>query len=348
MFSEVWTYVILLIVQKKVDYLPVPRAKIAKVFTNPGVALEDFLENDSLSNDYVEIYTAPQSSFIGSEWTLLSAGEQAILAKFNALPKLNTMFEVMQGLATGDDSVFIVDQPVLGEEGIYKPFLPDKSIRRYMLPKNPSRYVIYPYKDDKLINSDTLSKEYPKTWKYLNRFKDKLKTRSRKSEKNWWSLSTPRHSSVFEELKIITPNLVLDGKFAIDSNIGYYLTRTTFIFLKEDILNDLSLEKHSDEHLMILRFYTVLMNTRAFMWSVSHKARKYAQSYIKIEVNLLRDAHVPDFRSIRRRDYLEIVNYAILAEETGNLSIDIQKRIEVLVARMYGLTSEDIDKISHD
>jgi N-6 DNA Methylase len=344
-FSEVWTYVILLIVQKKSKNIPIPRAKIAKVYTNPGIALEDYLENDFLSTDYVEIYTAPQSSISGSEWTLLSVDDQAVLAKLSSFPTLGSMFEVMQGIATGDDSVFMVEKPIAGEEEIYKPLLPDKSIKKFVLPREPVKYVIYPYQNDKLLPNAYFSQKYPKTWKYLNKFRISLGQRARKSEKNWWSLSTPRQSVNFEQPKIVTPNLILDTKFAVDSTMGFYLTRTTFLYLNLDILDGLSIEKGSEEHIRIMHFYAILMNSPIYLWSINHSARRYAQSYIKIEVNLVKQSRIPDFRAVNKKDFLFLAGLAQRIANGDYLTKPEIEKSERIITKLYGLNQNDIYKV---
>jgi len=101
----------------------------------------------------------------------------------------------------------------------------DYKIKRYKSPK-PSHAVIYPYKDDTIIEEKVLEKKYPKVYKYLLEHKEELANRGseRMHYDTWYSLWCPRKESKLRSTKLLTQVLSKQANFALDRDGKYGFT----------------------------------------------------------------------------------------------------------------------------
>jgi len=218
-FEEVSAYIILLILQKKSKTSTPSETIIVKCQDYAGVALQLALEGKTVSKDLYEVYHVDEEIFQQNEWHLLKPQDLLFRKKLSKLSSLEDFVDIKEGLVTGCDEVFIrysSDIPK-EEKAIYKPYLPDRSMLSYDLPKSLPKVVFYPYVNDKKISEKELGKSFPETWKYLKKSDDLLKNRKSVTLRGcaWWSPESPRKPQNLFMPKIISPHLILLPRFSL-------------------------------------------------------------------------------------------------------------------------------------
>lgn len=149
---------------------------------------------------------------------------------------------ILQGIATGKDSVFIVD-----EELVKKYSLEDECLQKILKGKDISpwvfkwsnKYLIYTYDyKGKVIDEIDLHKKYPNTFQYLASKKDELSGRDyfEKSTKKWYELWNQRSLERFKQTKIITLDNASKNSFALDQK-GFVGTTTVYSIIPNDNIN---------------------------------------------------------------------------------------------------------------
>lgn len=155
------------------------------------------------------------------------------------------------GLFTGKDDILMFDKGELAElpveREILLPVVRAQDCFRYGF-SNPSKYVIYPYKEENnktvLIDEKELSKNFPRAYEYLKQNKNELITRmdSRKEfseNKAWYALTRFGKYSIFHKTKIVSPGEVKGNKFGLDETGAGFSCARVFAITSEDEKVDL-------------------------------------------------------------------------------------------------------------
>jgi hypothetical protein len=335
-FGNTGIYVILFIFQKKhSSNLLSPPATIIKCREFVGKALQDGLRNNHIDNNFYSVFEVEQTFFNTEAWTILPYKEIALREKFISFPKLNQFLDVRQGFVTGADDVFIFDKTEIpkGEEEIFVPYLPDKRIDRYSVPRSVSQYVFYPFlRDAKLLESD-MKRHFPQTWKILQANRSYLKSKkSFATAVDWWRPLRTRQPEHLLVPKIITPHLTIMPKFAFDAVGKYAVSRSPFMIPKLS---------GSGEQEMLLFFLGILNSTPCY-WYISNHSHKYASGYTMVEVKTLNETPVPDPSAISIVDFKLMVNLVNKRLRSSVVdSISLEKLIDDLACSLYQLTSDD-------
>ncbi len=216
-------YVVLLIVQRKnSSVLDTPPVSVIRCQRDVGLALDDFLDGNHRQTSSYSIFSSRQESLSRSTWSVPIPEEASLLEKLEQMPRLNDAAVIRQGAITGADHVFIVDAHEVprDEEAIYKPFLPDRMIGRYALPRETEKRVLYPYVDGAPVRASQMESDFPATWERLNLCRDDLSSRrsSPKDPAEWWRPSRPRPPHEILVPKIVVPELFLLPRFGIDTS----------------------------------------------------------------------------------------------------------------------------------
>ncbi|HEY3966342.1 MAG TPA: Eco57I restriction-modification methylase domain-containing protein, partial [Planctomycetaceae bacterium] len=181
----------------------------------------------------------------GEHWELSTAdnSSSALVAKLrNQSIKLSDICHgIYQGIVTVGDDIFVLRGQERGnlftgwseaasanieiEAGIVKPLLKGEHIRRYE-PAKSDLAIIYPHIQDekgktKPLSEDALRQRFPRTLAYLKPFKSHLvekKISYKTNPKFWYSLHRARDMSLFEQTKLLTPQLQNRPNFTLDSS----------------------------------------------------------------------------------------------------------------------------------
>jgi len=341
-FEETDTYIILLIFQKRLDVEPAPSATIVKCQELAGKALQDVVEGHLTETKYYSIYKVEQQAFVSSEWITSRPSEEAIRRKLELSPTIDGFLEIRQGLISGRDKVFIVEEVPKGERKIFAPFLPDREMLPYTVPEKTSRYVFYPFIDRRKIEEAELKEKFPQTWEYLLAHKSELASRPpvRRKQLLWWQPERPRLPQNMIRPKIVSPHLVVMPRFSLDLKGKYAISRAPLLYPKEVLVEGDTQEAGVESDL--LRYFVAVLNSSACYRYIAEQSTRYGSGYVMLEPRTLAKTPVPDptqVPPIIMRRLLSLVDKRLATK--GSDIIGIEKELDEIVSELYGLSPEE-------
>jgi len=334
-FEDTNIYVILLIIQKKTKNLPEVKATIVKCQDQVGHALQDAIEGKRIEGKFYSIHDVEQSAFKPEGWQVLAPTEAAIDSRLSSLPLLEEFLEVRQGVVTGADDIFVIENHLVpnDEYSLFVPLLRDKEMCPYTVPKRTSQSVFLPYFNGTKVTEKKLRSEFPKTWAYLLRHRGRLEKRGALSRyrKAWWEPMWPREPDTLLRPKLLVPHLVIMPRFALDGRGRYAVSHSPFFIAR--IRTD---EVH------ILKMMLAILNSSVCFWHIQTHSHVYRHGYTMLESKTLKRTPVPDINrwtSSEKKRLLGLVEKRLRAEkqETDILNAEI----DALVSDAYGLTSNE-------
>ena len=288
-------------------------------------------------------------------WTLANKEVNAILEKLRKCPyTLGDVFEsIFQGIATSKDDVYFLYEckeldnlliegyskylrkKITIEKGLVKPLLKGEDVHRYM-PLDSDRYVIFPYK---FVNKKALlytEKEicdfFPAGHEYLKACESELRAREKgRLEKDafWYRYIYPKNLTLFDQIKIVAPEISLGGNFTIDLKGQYYSTTTVYGYVKRDSFPG--------------SYYTwmAILNSKLCWWFLNQTGTVLANGYYRYKPAYLKPFPIP----VIPKEYDLLLNQYAKDLITGNDTKDkdsIAGEIDRLVYVLYGLSNEEI------
>jgi len=350
-FEGVGTYVILLILQRRVEYFAGrkdnPKAIVVRCTELVGQALQNALEGRLSSNDFYDIYEADQSQFAEPEWYVLTPVQNRLKERFRQLPSLEEFLDIRQGLITGADKIFVrmrEDVPS-GETALYRPLLSDREMIRYVMPyaspNETPRVVFYPYVGDRPITEEELQRDYPATWAYLEEHVEELRTRKQVTLGNipWWRPERPRNPERLLRPKIISPHLVLLPRFSLDLNGQFAVSHCPVLLTKR---------KGEPE---LLRYFVAVLNSTVAFWQIGKQAHKYSRGYNMLERNTLKNIKVPDPTDVPPetmshlqslvKEMLRIAQNPQIVPVSASEPPDFEHELDEIITGLYRLSREE-------
>lgn len=324
---DVSSYVVLLIAQKKPsDIKTAPACRVGLCQDFVGNALQDCLDNKTVRNPYYSVFDVDQEYFGDDPWILLGPEEVRLERKLQAMRKVGDFLIAHEGLITGHDSVYIMptDKVPSQEHELYAPFLPDRQIEQYTVPRKPTKYVYYPYREGKRIPKKELQRAQG-TWAYLTKHHPHL---NKSAATTWPYLVRPRAKELLLP-KIISPYLILSPRFALDIRGKYAISRGPFL-----------IPSAKDSDLELLMFFTAVLNSSVVHWYLGIHAHRFSRGYVVLDLAYVRKIPVPDPSRISPSHFNEIVRLVEKRIKTRNMSLDA--KINKCVLNLYNLTSADL------
>ena len=221
----------------------VSQEKLAREFCNVKVEALDFPSLD----EYVLANWHPidPKTLSDDGWTLGDISTENLLKKlFNTGCSLKEYVNgnIFYGIKTGLNKAFVIDEQIktklIGEDPtiseIIKPFVIGRDIKRYKMPDNDGKFLIFTYHG---INIQ----KYPAIGNYLKQFKSELMPKPsdwvgdewngrKPGSYQWYEIQdTIDYYAEFEKPKIIVPAIVKRGSYAFDRNNVYSNDKTTII-----------------------------------------------------------------------------------------------------------------------
>ena len=293
-------------------------------------------------------------------WTLANKEVNAILEKLRKNPyTLADVFEsIFQGLATSKDDVYFLYEckeldnllvegysKYLGkritiERGLVKPLLKGEDVHRYMH-LDSDRYVIFPYKvvNEKasLYSEEEMSDLFPSGYEYLKACEPELRAREKgRLEKDtfWYRYIYPKNLTLFEQIKIVAPEISLGGNFTIDSDGRYYSTTTVYGYIRRKGFSG--------------SYYTwmSILNSKLCWWFITQTGTVLANGYYRYKPAYLKPFPVP---VISQEIDLQLTGYAkSLIENSDTVEREtISKRVDRLIYELYNLSEAEMEIIEN-
>ena len=182
---------------------------------------------------YLKSFKIDQYDLDSKGWVLIDDVEKSIVSKIESKCMLNleNICESYQGIITGCDKAFVVDEETIQKEylerDIIKPWIKSSNIKKYNVCRE-NKYIIY----SNLINQES---EYEGCINHIKKFKDKLMTRREcaNGARKWYELQWGRKQDIFEKKKMIFPFKSNHNIFAIDEG-SYFSADVYSLIIKED------------------------------------------------------------------------------------------------------------------
>ena len=331
--------VILLVVERKGDPVrETPPVSVIRCQRDAAQALDEFLDGNYRRTTSYSTFSAKPDLLSRPTWSVPLPEEVRLLEKLETMPSLIEAAMVRQWVTTGANDIFVVDASEVpqDESEIYRPFLRDRMIGRYALPREAGQYVIYPFLEGMPVGASQMERLFPQTWDYLGRFRDKLSSRRSVATRpdEWWRPFVPLSPADMLVPKIVVPRSFLLPRFGIDMSGEWLVGPSPFVCARTG---------HLDDDLLLI--LAAALNSSAVAWYVNLNARKFGHGYNMIAASLLRRLPIPDLNEVPKS---VIQNVADSVRELASSFDQFDHRPvslldDVVLRELYRLDEDDIN-----
>jgi hypothetical protein len=332
--------------------------RVAKVYCKEGEGSELIRSIDNHLGQYGEfisqefsVFTYPQSRLASPTWAFVLAHQDDIFKRIDSThARLNQICFVGEGMQTGANDVFEIDESTIRREKLETAFLKkhaaNSDARRYLL-EHSKTWLIWVEDLDDIADCPKHIRAYLKS----RSEKPKARAAYQRGNCEWWKFTWPLHRDKYSQPKIITSYRAKENRFALDDKAEFLgLTDTTVIFKNENDPHD-------------LKYYLALLNSRLLNFrfkGIGKMTGSGMYEYFKNSVARLPIRRINFADPAEKSAHDEIVKMveemlalqkqrqqAEVAKEDARFAL--QKRIQALdreidarVYRLYGLTEEEI------
>ncbi|MCD7972904.1 MAG: BREX-1 system adenine-specific DNA-methyltransferase PglX [Candidatus Azobacteroides sp.] len=263
-----------------------------------GVYL-DTLEEDSFAK-------LPANKLTTQPWVLTVGNTTTILNNLDEHPRrMNDIFDkIFQGLATSKDDVYFLhkcseqNNIVIGyseylkreihiERGLVKPLLKGKDVHRYDT-ISTNRFVIFPYilagGNPILYTENEIADKFPLGYAYLKECEPAIRGREKGrliNDKFWYKYIYPKNLVLFDNEKLVAPDISLGGNFAYDLHGKFYQTTTIYGYIKKP---------HIKESYKLLM---ALFNSKLCWWFLVNTGTTLANGFFRFKPDYIKPFPVP-------------------------------------------------------
>ncbi|MGV7929270.1 MAG: TaqI-like C-terminal specificity domain-containing protein [Spirochaetota bacterium] len=283
-----------------------------------------------------------QKELSGAGWKLESP---AVLRLMEKLRKAGTPLgeyvkgRLYYGIKTGLNEAFVVDRAtrdrLIAEHSssaeVLKPFLRGRDVKRwrveyadqYLIKFESSENVSHPWSDKTEIEAEKVFKKtYPAIYKWLNHYRDKLIKRDDQG-KFFWELRSCAYWEEFERPKIVFPDIAKTPEFAYDLS-NYFLGNTLYLL-------------PSDE-----KWLLGLLNSKLLFWFYKNISSLIQGGFVRFIAQYITQMPI---LTPTDTSQIDLIVSRIIERNNGDDNADtsvLEKEIDWLVYRLYGLTEEEI------
>lgn len=286
-------------------------------------------------NEFPSVFDAqnflmPQSALKADGWRLENTQVLDLLAKLRNAGKplgeyVNGKF--YRGITTGFNEAFLINQETRNRlidedpssETIIRPCIRGRNVKKWTIDYK-DLYVIFTRRGIDI-------KIYPAIEKYLSQYKDQLTPSIGRKAGNykWYEIQdNTAYWKEFNKPKIVYPDIAPSAYFAFDNN--YLYPEATLFFISEASL-----------------FLLGVLNSVAFNWMFSQLSSKIRGDFLRYKSIYLSQIPIPIATEAEQKA-IEILVQKCLEAKGKNVS-QWEQEIDERVARLYGLSDEDMEII---
>ena len=263
-----------------------------------------------------------------NNWNLQSQSKYKLFEKLKKQPQtVKSVFEnISQGIVSVGDDIFLMKGEIKGDKFIgysdkinetitiesetVKPILKGEDVKKYAPIKN-TYFCFYPHieKDGKTIpyEEDFFKENYPLAYNYMLPFKDELiakKIRYKTNPRAWYSLHRSRDISLFEQEKIITPEISLGTNMTLDTDNLYHNTKCYTLAKRFDIKED-------------YRFWLAILNSKLLWFFLKNTGYVLRGGFFTFKTKYLEPFPLPKLNHIEDQNpIIEKVNHSFIKTES--------------------------------
>ena len=288
-------------------------------------------ESINIENDTSSLLLAKIESFKDNE--ILFKATQGIVENPSCLNKKNIANLKEKGFNTENfyegQEVFVVCKETLNKLSLKKeemklvvPYHEPNEIERYDYSTKTNKYLFYITKENVHNIND-----YPNIKNHLIQFKAFMEQRREtiNHSNKWFHLHWPRTKDIFENEKILYPQMVEKPIFCYTSE-PYYVNMSTNIIIKQSNIN--------------LKCLLGILNSKLGIFYISNKAKKRG---IGFDISVAVVNNFPVNKEILSNTRIpEIVDKIILAKKQSQDTSKLEAEIDTIVYKLYKLLPEEI------
>lgn len=341
---------------------------------------KDLISNEALKN-YLYSLCDERATTISSEklsesqWVLTNNTVSEILNRLEQHPRrIKDVFDrIFCGLQTSKDDVYFLydckvnEELIIGEskqlgrkvqieKGLVKPLLKGEDVHKYDTIKT-DRYVIFPYKimnGKAVLNSESeLSEQFPRGYAYLKECEEILREREHGRLRNddyWYRYIYPKNLVLFDNEKLVAPEISLGGNFAYDKNGEFYSTTKIYGYIKKKSIKE------------SYKFWMALFNSRLFWFFIQNTGYVLRGGYYTFKTDYINPFPVPNTDADCRVQNMveQLVDYIVYLNDSSNsnilshtpnkrISSHIEEIVDMVVYELYfgqHMKDKQIDVVS--
>ncbi|MEH6659682.1 Eco57I restriction-modification methylase domain-containing protein [Leeuwenhoekiella marinoflava] len=258
---------------------------------------------------------ASYSGLTSDKWNLRSLTIEKLFSKLNSQPwTVKDVFEnISQGIVSVGDDIYLMKGEIVGsffkgfsnktntmvtlEAEIVQPLLKGEDVKKYAPLKN-NYYCFYPHieKDGKTIplEEEYFKQKFPLAYNYIHPFKEELiekKIRYKTNPIAWYSLHRSREISLFEQKKIITPEISLGTNMTLDKNFNYHNTKCYTLAKRANILED-------------YEFWLAILNSKLLWYFLSSTGYILRGGFFTFKTKYLEPFPLPKLCKLSQQDMI--------------------------------------------
>ena len=280
------------------------------------------------------------------KWNLKSKVIEKLFKKLYSTPwTVKDVFEnISQGVVSVGDDIFLMKGKIQGdrfigysekikneielESSIVKPLLKGEDVKKYATLIN-NYYCLYPHHeiDGKTIplEEEVFKNKYPLAYNYIFPFREELikkKIRYKTNPKAWYSLHRSREISLFEQKKIITPEISLGTNMTIDVNNFYHNTKCYTLTKRSDIKEN-------------YKFWLAILNSKLLWYFLSSTGYVLRGGFFTFKTKYLEPFPLPKLDNINQQTPF-VKKVEIILNDSQNLQ-DISNKFIKYLTNQYKL-----------
>ena len=248
----------------------------------------------------------PTDKLNSAPWVLTVGDTTVLLDKLDEHPRrMKDVFDkIFQGLATSKDDVYFLHkcreqyglitgysdylkEEVELERGLVKPLLKGKDVHRYDT-ISTNRFVIFPYilaaGKATLYTETELADKFPLGYKYLKKCETALREREKGrliNDKYWYRYIYPKNLVLFNNEKLVAPDISLGGNFAFDFKGEFYQTTTIYGYIKKTYIKE------------SYKCLAAILNSRLCWWFLVNTGTTLANGFFRFKPDYINPFPVP-------------------------------------------------------
>ncbi|MDV3753511.1 hypothetical protein CMU20_00605 [Elizabethkingia anophelis] len=157
-----------------------------------------------------------------------------------------------------------------------------------------------------------------------------------KSDNFWYRYIYPKNLTLFDQVKLVAPEISLGGNFSYDVNGHFYSTTKIYGYIKKSEIKESYL------------FWLGLFNSKLFWYFIQKTGYVLRGGYFTFKTNYILPFPIPEH--ISEIDCLQIENLVqkiLLEKKNKNIKTDIfEKNIDEIIYNIYNLTEDEISEVN--
>lgn len=278
------------------------------------------------------IPTGKLDSFPWQLSTILEDDVLESIAKSNSLRWDDVFEDTIQGVRTGANDIYLVDQNQKLEEEITKPFVSGEHIRAGFLKKSSKR-IIWPYKTRthvesvKLLEESKIRKSYPDTYKWLKKNSEKLRARNIGEGLPWYAYVRNQNILRMHRPKIIGRELMPRAEFAFDKSGKVTICSGYAMLPKMNASRDIEL-------------WASILSTEILEFQLRYHCTQLRNGWFRILKHNLQNIKLPILIKSSHKKAVDLAKKVSLGDEKALI------KLNEIVGKAFGLSPSQIRKIT--